>query len=80
MGRSNDKFKRYITSRMNKMYDDILYSVELGVRSDHQYKILRSRILRSGNNALRDIVDEVDHYKLEEGGPRPRNMDDMDVD
>jgi hypothetical protein len=57
MGDSEDKkhLKDYVHRRLNKMYDEMLYSIEPAVKNSYTYSVLRSRVLRAGNNALRDI-------------------------
>lgn len=80
MSRDNEDFKKYALNRLNKLFDDVLYNVEMSVRSDYQYSILRKRILRSGNNALRDIVDEVDFYVMKENADKTRKVDNMKVE
>jgi hypothetical protein len=56
--------KKYCVDRMKKMFDEVLFNVESAVRSDYQFSVLRKRILRSGNNAMRDIVREMDYYDV----------------
>ena len=74
-----DKLKRYVTSALNSMFDAMLYNVEIGTRSEYQYSVLRKRILRAGNNTLREITSEIDHDTLEEYAHRPSITDTMDL-
>lgn len=80
MSKGNEEFKKYTLNRLNKLFDEVLYNVEMAVRSDYQYGILRKRILRSGNNALRDVVEEIDYYLMEEDKSRTRKMDNLIVE
>jgi methionyl-tRNA formyltransferase len=59
-------FKSFCIDRMKKMFDEVLFNVEASVRSDYQFSVLRKRILRSGNNALRDILKEVEELDIQE--------------
>jgi hypothetical protein len=80
MTKGNDDFKAFVQQRLNKLFDEVLYNVEMAVRSDYQYSILRKRILRSGNNALREIAEEVDFHVIEDNPAKAKKTETYQVD
>jgi hypothetical protein len=74
----DNELKSYIHGRMNKMFDEVLHDVEVAVRSDYQFNTLRKRILRAGNNALRDLLSETDDYALSRKENR-KNVEKFDI-
>ena len=74
----DSELKSYIHGRMNKMFDEVLHDVEVAVRSDYQFNTLRKRILRAGNNALRDLLSETDDYTLKRKENR-KNVEKFDI-
>jgi hypothetical protein len=63
--RSKDKFKRDLEKRVMKGIDEILDMAEVAIGDSQRYKPFRSKVLRAGNNAIRDLKVELDrHYKV----------------
>ncbi len=60
--RSKDKFKRDIEKRILKGVDEILDVAEVAIGDPQRYKPFRSKVLRAGNNAIRDLKNELDMY------------------
>lgn len=63
--RSKEKFKRDLEKRVMKGIDEILDMAEVAIGDSQRYKPFRSKVLRAGNNAIRDLKLEMDrHYKV----------------
>jgi len=63
--RSRDKLKRDIEKRIMKGVDEILDIAEVAIGDSQRYKPFRSKVLRAGNNAIRDLKNDLDrHYKV----------------
>lgn len=63
------KLKGVIHDEVTVMFEKVLDYTEVAVTSD-QYKRLRSKILRVGNNCIRNINKEIDaRYNIEYNPP-----------
>lgn len=63
------KLKDVIHNEVTVMFEKVLDYTEVAVNSD-QYKRLRSKILRVGNNCIRNINKEIDtRYNVEYNPP-----------
>lgn len=63
--RSKDKFKRDLEKRIMKGIDEILDIAEVAIGDSQRYKPFRSKVLRAGNNAIRDLKNDLDmQYKV----------------
>jgi hypothetical protein len=63
--RSKEKLKRDLEKRVMKGIDEILDMAEVAIGDSQRYKPFRSKVLRAGNNAIRDLKLEMDrHYKV----------------
>lgn len=63
--RSKDKFKRDLEKRIMKGIDEILDIAEVAIGDSQRYKPFRSKVLRAGNNAIRDLKNDLDRqYKV----------------
>lgn len=63
--RSKDKLKRDLEKRIMKGVDEILDIAEVAIGDSQRYKPFRSKVLRAGNNAVRDLKADLDqHYKV----------------
>lgn len=63
--RSKDKLKRDIEKNILKSMDDILNIAEVAIGDPARYKAFRSKVLRSGNDAIRDVKKLLDmNYKV----------------
>ncbi len=60
--RSKDKFKRDIEKRIMKGVDEILDVAEVAIGDSQRYRPFRSKVLRAGNNAIRELKNELDMY------------------
>ncbi len=59
-----DKFRQYIQIRVTQMFDEILTFAEVAVPNKYTYDKLRGRILKAGNNAIRDLEDSCRNYDI----------------
>ena len=63
--RSKEKLKRDIEKRVMKGIDEILDIAEVAIGDSQRYKPFRSKVLRAGNNAIRELKLDLDqHYKV----------------
>ncbi len=58
--RSADKLKKEVADNVLKSTDAILNIVEVALGDPARYKIVRSKILRSANDAVRDVKKTID--------------------
>ena len=65
LGRSKEKFKRDLEKRIMRGVDEILDIAEVAIGDSQRYKPFRSKVLRAGNNAIRDLKSDLElHYKM----------------
>jgi len=63
--RSKDKLKRDLEKRIMRGVDEILDIAEVAIGDSQRYKPFRSKVLRAGNNAIRDLKADLDRqYKV----------------
>jgi hypothetical protein len=63
--RSKEKLKRDLEKRIMKGVDEILDIAEVAIGDSQRYKPFRSKVLRAGNNAIRDLKADLDRqYKV----------------
>lgn len=63
--RHQEKLIRSISNEITDLFEKILDYAEVAVSNSDQYKKLRSKILRIGNNCIRNISKEVvSHYSV----------------
>jgi len=63
--KSREKFNRVIESEVTSMFEQILDYTQIAVPTADIYKALRSKILRVGNNCIRNLKSEIQHYNIE---------------
>jgi hypothetical protein len=54
-----EKLNRAIADEITAMFEKILDYAEVAVPNQEQYKKLRSKVLRVGNNCIRNISKEI---------------------
>jgi len=70
MDKHKEKLIRSITSEITELFEKILDYAEVAVPNHDQYKKLRSKVLRVGNNCIRNIAKEVvSRYNIEYEAP-----------
>ena len=63
--RSKEKLKRDLNDRVMRGVDEILDIAEVAIGDAQRYRPFRSKVLRAGNNAIRDLKADLDmHYKV----------------
>ena len=63
--RSKEKLKRDLENRIMQGIDDILDIAEVAIGDSQRYKPFRSKVLRAGTNAIRDLKSNLDqHFKV----------------
>ena len=55
-----EKLNQAVKEEITKMFEKILDYAEVAVPNNEQYKKLRSKILRVGNNCIRNIHKDVE--------------------
>ena len=65
-----EKLNRAISDEITVLFEKVLDYAEVAVPNNDQYKKLRSKILRIGNNCIRNISKEiVNHYSITYNAP-----------
>jgi hypothetical protein len=57
--RHKEKLNKAIADEITAMFEKILDYAEVAVPNQEQYKKLRSKVLRVGNNCIRNISKEI---------------------
>lgn len=60
LARSRDKLKRDVEASVLRSADDILNIAEVAIGDPQRYKAFRSKVLRSANDAVREIKKTID--------------------
>lgn len=60
LARSRDKLKRDVEVSVLKSADDILNIAEVAIGDPQRYKAFRSKVLRSANDAVREVKKTID--------------------
>jgi len=63
--RSRDKLNRMVEEEVTKMFESVLDYAQVACPTPDTYKVLRSKILRVGNNCIRTVKKKLDHYDIE---------------
>ena len=58
--RHKEKLNRAISDEITILFEKVLDYAEVAVPNNDQYKKLRSKILRVGNNCIRNVRKEVE--------------------
>lgn len=60
LARSRDKLKRDVEQSVLRSADDILNIAEVAIGDPQRYKAFRSKVLRSANDAVREVKKTID--------------------
>ena len=63
--KSRDKMNRLIENEVTHMFEQVLDYAQVACPTADTYKVLRSKILRVGNNCIRNIKRKMEHYDVE---------------
>lgn len=63
--KSRDKLNRLIEDEVTKLFESVLDYAQVACPTAETYKVLRSKILRVGNNCIRTIKNKTIQYDIE---------------
>jgi hypothetical protein len=63
--KSRDKLNRLINDEVTKLFEAALDYAQVACPTADTYKVLRSKILRVGNNCIRNLRKKLEHYDVE---------------
>ena len=63
--KSKEKLRGAIHGDVTKMFEAVLDYVQVACPNTETYKVLRAKILRVGNNCIRNLHKELDNYDME---------------
>lgn len=63
--RSRDKMNRLVEEEVTKLFESVLDYAQVACPTSETYKVLRSKILRVGNNCIRTLKKRLEHYDVE---------------
>jgi len=63
--KSKEKLGRVVEEEVTRMFESVLDYAQVACPTPETYKVLRSKILRVGNNCIRVIKKKLDHYDIE---------------
>ncbi len=63
--KSRDKLNRMVEEEVTKLFESVLDYAQVACPTPDTYKVLRSKILRVGNNCIRTIKKKLEHYDVE---------------
>ena len=63
--KSREKLKREAEDEVTRMFEAILDYAQVACPTPDTYKVLRSKILRVGNNCIRSLKMRFDNYNVE---------------
>jgi hypothetical protein len=62
--RNRDKLDKLVEIEITNMFEQILDYAQVACPTNDTYKVLRSKILRVGNNCIRNIKKKLDFYEV----------------
>lgn len=62
--KSREKLNRVIEEEITKLFESVLDYAQVACPTQDTYKVLRSKILRVGNNCIRTIKLKTAHYDV----------------
>ncbi len=62
--KSREKLNRLVEDEITKMFEQVLDYAQVACPTNETYKVLRSKILRIGNNCIRNIKKKLDFYEV----------------
>jgi hypothetical protein len=63
--KSREKMNRLVEDEITKMFEQVLDYAQVACPTADTYKVLRSKILRVGNNCIRNVKRKLEHYDVE---------------
>ena len=74
--KNRKKLEEMVNKEVTKMFENILDYTQVACPNNETFKVLRSRILRAGNDCIRRLCSSLDYYSIEYKG---RNEDLVEV-
>ncbi len=66
MGKSKEYLKKQIAKEVTQLFESVLDYSQVACVNNKIFKVLRSRILRVGNDCIRNLHTELDsHYDVQ---------------
>ena len=63
--RSKEKLNKLVEEEVTNLFEAVLDYAQVACPTPDTYKVLRSKILRVGNNCIRTIKRKLNHYDVE---------------
>jgi hypothetical protein len=63
--KSKEKLIRELDGEVTKLFEQALDYAQVACPTQDTYKVLRSKILRAGNNCIRNVRKKIQHYNVE---------------
>jgi hypothetical protein len=63
--KSREKLNRMVEEEITKLFESVLDYAQVACPTPDTYKVLRSKILRVGNNCIRTIKKKLEYYDVE---------------
>ncbi|RKX64515.1 MAG: hypothetical protein DRP42_06255 [Tenericutes bacterium] len=63
--RSKTKLAGEVKAEVTALFEAALDYAQVAVPEERQFKALRSRILRSGNDCIRNLTSKLDQYNID---------------
>lgn len=65
VNKSKEKFKEFVQKQVTEMFTTILDFTEVAVGDKERHRVLRAKILRLSNDAIRNVHKELDgNYEM----------------
>jgi hypothetical protein len=77
--KSKEKLKGNIQNEITELFEKVLDFAEVAIPSPETYKRFRSKVLRIGNNAIRNCQKEIDINYDVEWNPQVQSEDIIEV-
>jgi hypothetical protein len=63
--KSRERLGKLVEEEVTHMFEQILDYAQVACPTPDTYKVLRSKILRVGNNCIRSLKTQLKHYDIE---------------
>jgi len=63
--KSRDKLNRMVEEEVTTLFESVLDYAQVACPTPETYKVLRSKILRVGNNCIRTMKKKLEQYDVE---------------
>jgi hypothetical protein len=77
--KSREKLKGFVQSEITDLFEKVLDFAEVAIATPETYKRFRSKVLRIGNNAIRNCHKEVDMNYNVKWSPQVESEDVIEV-